>query len=59
MKQKHKSILYQAVFFFLCLAIGAFIGAVFARSAKSGMQIIPLRILDLYSGIIHFANYYS
>ena len=44
MKQKHKSILYQAVFFFLCLAIGAFIGAVFARSAKSGMQIIPLII---------------
>lgn len=44
MKQKHKSIIYQAVFFFLCLAIGAFIGAVFARSAKSGMQIIPLII---------------
>ena len=34
MKQKHKSILYQAVFFFLCLAIGAFIGAVTGHRTK-------------------------
>ena len=44
MNQKQKSILYQVVFFFLCLAVGAFIGALLARSDKSAIQLLPALI---------------
>lgn len=44
MNQKQKSILYQVVFFFLCLALGTFIGALLARSDKSAIQLLPALI---------------
>lgn len=44
MNQKQKSILYQVVFFFLCLAVGALIGALLARSDKSAIQLLPALI---------------
>ena len=44
MNQKQKSILYQVVFFFLCLAVGAFIGSLLARSDNSAIQLLPALI---------------
>lgn len=44
MNQKQKSVLYQVVFFFLCLAVGALIGALLARSDKSAIQLLPALI---------------
>lgn len=44
MNQKQKSVLYQVVVFFLCLAVGAFIGVLLARSDKSAIQLWPFFI---------------